>query len=186
MDLTRIFTVGGKPGLQKLVAQSKNGVIVESLEDQKRFNVPANGKISSLEDISVFCIDEDKPLKEVIGLIAEKNSYKEIAVPKEEELRNELGKYIKNIDEDRVYTSDIKKIFKWYNLLVKSKSIAPEEKKEKAAEAKETKSGAEKTATKATTKAAPKPKAAAKPGAAKPSSKSKSTATRKTGTTKGK
>lgn len=188
MDLTRIFTVGGKPGLQKLVAQSKNGVIVESLEDQKRFNVPASGKISSLEDISIFCIDEDKPLKEVLELIAVKNQYKEIEVPAESALRTELGVYLSNVDDERVYTSDIKKIFKWYNLLIKSETISAEAAKEKeqveAAE-KEEKKDSEKKATKTTAKPTAKKKTTPK-AAAKPSSKSKSSATRKTGTTKGK
>ena len=54
MDLTGIFTIGGKPGLQKLVAKSPNGVIVESLIDGKRFNAYSSYKISSLEDISIY------------------------------------------------------------------------------------------------------------------------------------
>lgn len=66
MDLSVIFTIGGKPGLQKLVAQSSNGVIVESLLDGKRFNAYSSYKISSLEDITIYGEVEDIPLKEVL------------------------------------------------------------------------------------------------------------------------
>ena len=77
MDLTSIFTIGGKPGLQKLVAKSPNGVIVESLIDGKRFNAYSSYKISSLEDISIYCENEDVPLSDVLCKIAEKNEFKE-------------------------------------------------------------------------------------------------------------
>lgn len=117
MDLTEIFTIGGKPGLQKLIAQSPNGVIVESLQDGKRFNAYSSYKISSLEDISVYSLTEDIPLKDVLVSMGEKNNYAILDVPSKEELSLEFKKYI-DYDEDRVYISDIKKIFGWYNLLI--------------------------------------------------------------------
>lgn len=119
MDLTGIFTIGGKPGLQKLIAQSPNGVIVESLKDGKRFNAYSSYKISSLEDISVYSLTDDIPLKDVLTSMAAKNNYSVIEIPVKENLSAEFKKYI-DYDEDRVYISDIKKIFGWYNLLVKS------------------------------------------------------------------
>lgn len=131
MDLTGIFTIGGKPGLQKLVAQSANGVIVESLIDGKRFNAYSSYKISSLEDISIYGVEDDVPLKEIIKGIADKNNYTEIEVPSKDALSTEFKKYI-DYDEERVYVSDIKKIFSWYNLLIKTSLLKPEEKKVEA------------------------------------------------------
>ena len=125
MDLTGIFTIGGKPGLQKLVAKSANGVIVESLVDGKRFNAYSSYKISSLEDISIYCENEDVPLADVLSKIAEKNEFKEINVPKKEDLFSELNSYIP-FDQERVYESDVKKLFTWYNLLVKNPLLPPE------------------------------------------------------------
>ena len=176
MDLTGIFTIGGKPGLNKLVAQSNNGVIVESLVDQKRFNASSTSKISSLEDISIFCLEGDKPLKEVLLEIGEASSYKTIEVPSEKDLKAELKKFLPTFDEDRVYNSDVKKIYKWYNLLVKSKILKKEEKKtEKAAEG-EKKPAAKKAApkkAKAPVKKAPAAKTASKKGGAVKSSAAK-------------
>lgn len=128
MDLTGIFTIGGKPGLQKLVAQSGNGVIVESLEDGKRFNAYSSYKISSLEDISIYSVSEDIPLKDVLIEMAKQNKFAELTIPAKDALGSEFKKVI-DYDTDRVYVSDIKKIFSWYNILIKS-SILVEVKEE--------------------------------------------------------
>lgn len=146
MDLTGIFTIGGKPGLQKLVAQSANGVIVESLIDGKRFNAYSSYKISSLEDISIYGVEDDVPLKEIIKGIADKNNYTEIEVPSKDALSTEFKKYI-DYDEERVYVSDIKKIFSWYNLLIKTSLLKPEEKKVEAKVEKEKPATTKKKAT---------------------------------------
>tara|TARA_Y100000589_G_scaffold269969_1_gene262108 strand:- start:1301 stop:1774 length:474 start_codon:yes stop_codon:yes gene_type:complete len=125
MDLTGIFTIGGKPGLQKLIAKSANGVIVESLIDGKRFNAYSSYKISSLEDISIYCENEDVPLADVLLKIAEKNECNEIEVPQKGELFKVLNLYV-SIDQERVYESDVKKLFTWYNLLVKNSILTLE------------------------------------------------------------
>jgi hypothetical protein len=124
MDLTGIFTIGGKPGLQKLVAKSANGVIVESLIDGKRFNAYSSYKISSLEDISIYCDNEDVPLSDVLLKIADKNDFKEVDIPLKGEFFNAVTVYV-TIDQERVYESDIKKLFIWYNLLVKNDILTP-------------------------------------------------------------
>ena len=94
MDLTGIFTIGGKPGLQKLVAKSANGVIVESLIDGKRFNAYSSYKISSLEDISIYCDNEDVPLSDVLLKIADKNDFKEVDIPLKGEFFNAVNVYV--------------------------------------------------------------------------------------------
>ncbi len=165
MDLTRIFTIGGKPGLQKLVAQSKNGVIVESLTDGKRFNASSNSKISSLEDISVFCTDGDKALKEILDEIGAKNKFKVIDTPADSDLKSNLKTYLPNLDDDRVYNSDVKKIYKWYNLLIEGGLLKEEPKEEKTDKAPaKKKTAAKKTAAvkKAPVKRAPSAKTAGK------------------------
>lgn len=125
MDLKGIFTIGGKSGLQKLVAKSPNGVIVESLTDGKRFNAYSSYKISSLEDISIYGEEDDLPLKEVLIKIAEGSDFSEIEVPKKVDLVSTLNSFIP-IDTERVYESDIKKLFSWYNLLVNNSILTKE------------------------------------------------------------
>ena len=134
MDLTEILSIAGKPGLYKLVAKSKQNVIVESLIDKKRFPAFASDRISSLEEITVFTTDDNEPLKDVLKKMYEKHS----GGPSIESTSdgNTLRKYFEEVlpdfDKEKVYNSDIKKIISWYNLLQKEDmlSFSEEENKE--------------------------------------------------------
>jgi hypothetical protein len=66
MELKDILSITGQPGLYKYIAQSKTGMIVESIENQKRMNAYASQKISSLEDIAIFTNEKEMPLAEVL------------------------------------------------------------------------------------------------------------------------
>ena len=130
MDLKGIISISGKPGLHKVLAQNKNNVIVESLIDKKKFPAYASDRISSLDDISVYTTDEDVPLKEVLQKVLEKEEGKPCLSHKEEleVLRKYLVEIVPNLDTERVYPSDIKKIFQWYNLLLGNEIISLEQK----------------------------------------------------------
>ncbi len=122
MDLSGIISISGRPGLYKVIAQGKNSIIVESLTDNKRFPAYSSDRISTLEDISIYTIDDDKPLKEIFADIYEKQEGKEGPSHKADigELTEYFTEILPDYDEERVYTSDIKKLFQWYNLLLKS------------------------------------------------------------------
>ena len=75
MDLSTILSITGKPGLFKLISQTKNGALVESLLDSRRYPAFAHEKISSLEDISIFTTDDDISLKEVFQKIMSLTSH---------------------------------------------------------------------------------------------------------------
>ena len=186
MDLSGVISISGKPGLYKVVAQSKNNIIVESLQDGKRTPAYSTDRISALEDISIYTYEDDIPLKEVYIAIFKKEDGKK--APSHKESLNTLTSYLlevlPNYDEDRVYPSDIKKLFQWYNLLHDAGLVSAgeeEEKKEKkkAAPKKDeakpkAKKETKKPAKKSTTKKAPAKKSAAKKPAAKKSTKKES------------
>lgn len=121
MDLQGIISISGRPGLFKIVTQGKSNVIVESLIDKKRFPAFASEKISSIEDISIFTYDEDVKLTDVFSTLLSQNEGKESINHKVEEsvLRSTFTSVLSNYDIDRVYLSDIRKVFQWYNLLLK-------------------------------------------------------------------
>lgn len=179
MDLTGIISISGKPGLYKVIAQGKNNIIVESLADKKRIPAYATDRISALDDISIYTYEGDEPLKDVFTSILKKEGGKE--APSHKEDLNTLQGYLQEIlpdyDEERVYPSDIKKIFQWYNLLLsygvlKLEEEKPAKKEEKPAkeEKAEKKPAAKKPAAKK--KPAEKKKPAAKKPAAKKTTKS--------------
>ena len=117
--LKGILAISGHSGLFKMVAESKNNIIVESLDTKKRFPVYTTSKISSLEDIAIYTQEGDVPLKDIFKTINEKeNGGQAISV---KATGNELKAYFEEIlpdfDKDRVYVSDIKKVILWYNTL---------------------------------------------------------------------
>lgn len=135
MDLSGIISISGKPGLYKVIAQGKNSIIVESLIDNKRVPAYATDRISALDDISIYTYESDKPLKEVFTDMYKKQEGKECPSHKEDitTLQNYLQEILPDYDEERVYSSDIKKLFQWYNLLLKADVLKLEEEEKKPA-----------------------------------------------------
>jgi hypothetical protein len=119
MNLAGIIAISGKPGLYKVVKQGKNNLFVQSLDSDKITPAYSSDKISALEDISVYTYEEDVPLLELLGLIAEKSNYEATLSHKEDKKKLEsfFEEVVPNYDKERVYFSDIKKIFQWYNQL---------------------------------------------------------------------
>lgn len=122
MDLKDYLAISGKPGLYKSVAQSKTGVIVESLTDGKRFQAFASDKVSSLGEISIYTDTDDMPVREVFRLM--QASQAETAMPDsrsaDKEMKAYFEKVIPQFDRDRFYVSHMRKIISWYILLVAS------------------------------------------------------------------
>lgn len=120
MDLKEILSVSGKPGLFKTIAQTKTGVIIESLIDGKRIQAFASDKISSLGEISIFTTNEDMPLREVFRLIHEKIGEANAPDLKSDDkaLKAFFESIVPEYDHERVYTSHMRKLAQWYNLLI--------------------------------------------------------------------
>jgi hypothetical protein len=140
MDLKKIMSVSGYSGLFKFVSQGRSGLIVESLVDKKRTNIPPTAKVSNISDIAVFTDSDDVPLRELLQTIKEKSGGGPSIDPKsasEEEVRQYFTEILPSYDKSRVYFSDIKKIISWYNLLQQNGILnfeAAEEKPDEAAE----------------------------------------------------
>ena len=120
MTLDKILSISGKPGLYKLVTQTRTGFVGESLLDGKRITVGLRNNVSVLSEIAIYTLEEEVPLREVFLNIQVKEKGGETSVShKEDKLKLEeyFFEVLPNYDEDRVYASDIKKIIRWYNLL---------------------------------------------------------------------
>ncbi len=119
MKLKDILAIAGYPGLFKYVSQAKNGIIVESLLDKKRMPAYASAKVSALEDIAIFTENEEVPLGKIFSKIYEKESGGLAPDPKSqpELLLKYFGEVQPDFDRKKVYSSDIKKVLLWYNIL---------------------------------------------------------------------
>lgn len=132
MDLTGILAITGKPGLYKLISQTKSGALVESLTDKRRMPAFSQERISSLKDITMFGTQDDVPLADIFRNIFRTENGGACLSHKspEKELKEYMEKIFPDYDRDRVHLSDMKKLFSWYNLLNENKLIDLEEPKE--------------------------------------------------------
>lgn len=132
MALKDILAISGKPGLYKFISQGRNGIIVESVTDNKRIHAPATAKISALEDIAIFTDEEEVSLQDVFKKINEKEEGGKTIDHKSspEELKSYMVDVLPNYDRDRVYVSDLKKLYQWYNILHDLDMLTFEEKEE--------------------------------------------------------
>ncbi|PRX54113.1 DUF5606 domain-containing protein [Flagellimonas meridianipacifica] len=121
MALDKILSIGGKPGLFKLLTQTRTGFVGESLLDGKRVSVGMRNNVSVLSEIAIYTLEEEIPLRQVFQKIKEKEQGKKTSISHKAEkiqLEEYFFEILPNYDEDRVYASDIKKIVQWYNILL--------------------------------------------------------------------
>lgn len=125
MNLKEIMAIAGKPGLYKMVAQAKNGIVVENIIDHKRIQAFTSDKVSTLEEISIYTESEDMPLKEVIRKIYQKLGGKPTPDFKGDnsKIKNFFNEALPEYDKERVYVSHMQKILNWYNLLLEQNLI---------------------------------------------------------------
>ncbi|PWJ43908.1 DUF5606 family protein [Sediminitomix flava] len=124
MNLKDVAAIAGKPGIFKILKPTRNGVIVETIAEKKMKSVVnATQRISVLKEISVYVegeAEESVPLEDVFGLMKKacEGAKADVNTSDADELADFLASILPAYDRDRVYTSDIKKLVNWYNLLV--------------------------------------------------------------------
>ena len=118
--LRNILSITGRPGLFKIVSHGSRMLVVEDIVSGKRMPVHARDKVVALGDIAMYTEGEDRPLSEILTAVREKNGGEKIdikAISDNDSLRARFAEIVPDYDRDRVYPSDIRKLFTWYNLL---------------------------------------------------------------------
>ena len=131
--LTKILSVTGRPGLYKLISTNKNMNVVESLTDGKRIPVYMHEKIVAISDVSIYTNEGDTPLRDVLKTIKAKENGNKVALSAKssgKDYFNYLEEVLPNYNKESVYTSDVKKIISWYNILIENDIDLEEEVKE--------------------------------------------------------
>lgn len=119
--LKKILSITGKPGLVKIVSQGNRMLLVEDVQSGKRFPVGMRDKVVSLGDIAMYTETEDLPLPEILARLHENTGGEQIdvkALVASGSLRDKFADIVPDFDRDRVYPTDIKKLFTWYNILL--------------------------------------------------------------------
>lgn len=136
MEYNKLISVSGLPGLFELVSTKNDGAIVRSLEDDSTKFISSRGhQFSHLESIEVYTTGNNINLSEVF--IAMKASTEALPdIKNDKALKAYFTKVVPEIDLERVYSSDLKKMVKWSQILDKAgvTITTPEEEAEEPAE----------------------------------------------------
>ena len=166
MEYNRIVAVTGMPGLYEVISSKSDGAIVRGLEDKAtKFVSSRIHNLSHLESIEVYTVRENVVLSDIF--IAMKNNGGALPDVKDNNaLRSYFEKVFPDLDFERVYASDMKKMIKWFEVLEQNQvdyTVKPQEEvQEEVAEPVVSESKAEKKAKKAEAKEAKKEEPKAK------------------------
>lgn len=139
MDLSKILSISGKPGLYQVISQSNRGVVVASLQDGKKMAIGQTQRVSTLSDISIYTMEGDEPLKDIFKSFHEYAGGESLSIDVQDKqaLRDFFLEILPDHDEERVYPSDVKKMVKWYNTLLENSLLSFDESEEEAESAEE-------------------------------------------------
>lgn len=122
MEYNKLISVTGLPGLYELISTKSDGAIVRSLEDQStKFASTRQHGFSQLESIEVYTIRENVNLADIFLAMQKSNE----TLPDEKDskaIQSYFKKVYPDLDFERVYTSDMKKMVKWF-AIIKEKGI---------------------------------------------------------------
>jgi hypothetical protein len=185
MEYNKIIAVTGLPGLYELLNSKTDGAIVRSLDDKStRFVSSRVHNFSHLESIEIYTVRENVNLVDILK--AMESSGEKLPEDKDNAaLKAYFSKVYPDLDFDRVYSSDLKKMVKWYSVLknnnVEIKLSEPAEAEEAtvAEEAAPAPAKEKKTAAKAEKAPVTEEAEAEKPKAKKPAAKKKADTTAK-------
>jgi hypothetical protein len=121
MEYSKLVAVTGMPGLYELINSKSDGAIVRSLEDNStKFASARIHNFSHLESIEVYTTGDNVNLVELFHAM-EKASDKLPDGKDNSVLKKYFEKVYPDLDFDRVYASDQKKMVKWFEVLKKHK-----------------------------------------------------------------
>ena len=135
MNLEKLVAISGKSGLFNMVSNRSNGLIVEDLDNNKRFFVSARmHQFTPLASISIYTDTEEETveLKDVFKRMKAGWADNPLVDAKADsnEFRSYFDKIMPEHDRDKVLISDIKKLTKWFSFLHERNLITEEEAEE--------------------------------------------------------
>lgn len=169
MIIQEIIAIAGKPGLFRILVTNRSNLVVESMLDRKRLSIPGTSRISSLADITMYTTGEDVLLMDVLNRMNEHVGTDAAPDVKgdPQATRDFVDAIIPELDHERVYNSDLKKLVQWFAILKENNAFPLEQEVAEEKEAAEATATEEATVEAAAEEEAPKQKAAAKKPAAK-------------------
>ncbi len=141
MQYKDIISISNLSGLYSLVTTKGDGAIVNSLSDgTKKFVSSRKHDFTPLESIEVYTVEDNVPLSEIfVAMVAKDKEVKAIDLKKatKDEIQDLMLEVYPDLDLERVYMSDLKKMIKWYRILDENKLIEELEKEQNVSDEEE-------------------------------------------------
>lgn len=120
LDLKKVLSISGQPGLFEYIAPSRTGFIVEAMADKHRSAVSTTSKVTTLADVSIYTEDGEVSLRSVLEAMRDRLEGKAAMGSKSDpaQIKAFFGEVLPGYDRDRFYVSHMKKVLDWYNNLV--------------------------------------------------------------------
>jgi hypothetical protein len=119
MEYNKLVAVTGLPGLYELVSSKSDGAVVRSLDDgSTKFAATRSHNFSHLESIEIYTQQDNVNLVDIFNAIEKAGG----SLPDTKDnaaLKKYFEKVYPEMDFEKVYTSDMKKMVKWYEQLKK-------------------------------------------------------------------
>jgi hypothetical protein len=130
MNLEKLVAISGRSGIYKMAANRQNGLIVQDLDNGKRFFAPSRKhQFTPLESISIYTNDHESTaeLKHVFdSMLAQIDRNPPVSSKSNsKEIKNYFEQILPDFDQDKVLVSDIKKLIKWFNFLNERQLLEP-------------------------------------------------------------
>ena len=120
MEYSKLVAVTGLPGLYELISSKSDGAVVRSLEDgSTKFAATRSHNFSHLESIEIYTVNENVNLVDIFQAI-EKAGGSLPDVKNNDAVKKYFEKVFPDMDFEKVYASDMKKMVKWYDVLKKN------------------------------------------------------------------
>ena len=120
-DLKQVLAIAGRPGLYQLIASTRTGLVAEPLGGGARVSASARPQVHVLDEMALYTHEGERPLREVLAAVGTLLKGAE-ALPHNSDgsvITAEFAKLVPDYDEGKVYLSDMRKFFQWYNTLVR-------------------------------------------------------------------
>ena len=121
MDYNKIVSVTGLTGLFELLSSKSDGAVVRSLDDKStKFVSSRQHNFSHLESIEVFTTKNNSNLAELFNAMKSNKEKVPEANADNKILKAYFEKIYPDMDFERVYASDMKKMIKWFQIIQKN------------------------------------------------------------------
>ncbi|MEZ5045737.1 MAG: DUF5606 domain-containing protein [Chitinophagaceae bacterium] len=132
MQFKEMCSISGKSGLYQLISTKSDGAIVKNIDDQTTTFIAARShQVTPLDSIEVYTLEENVRLREVFESFKENEKALEgfdLSKADNKTILKIFAQLFPSFDKDRIYTSDMKKMIRWYGILKKHNLLEAEEK----------------------------------------------------------